>query len=471
MIDHFYESVPGWFDFEDVYRDAVASAPSPAHFVEVGAWLGRSTAFLAVEIARSGKPIRLDVVDHWEGSVNEPAFRDVLRATDVYHEFEGHMRRGGVWDALTVVRGDSAAAAAGYADGSLDFVFIDGSHDYASVRRDVLAWLPKVRPGGTLAGHDWGRYEVAPAVRGVLPEAAVGVRGSSWVYTVPGPPAGGPPATPDHLHAALADRGRLEAFCRARVRVVPVEGSRAAVRVLGGPLLLLDMRDVQIAVHLAMDGFWESWITLAVARHVRPGWRCADVGANCGYFTVLLGSLVGAAGRVWAWEPNPDLALNLRETVRLNGLNGWTEVVEAAATDRPGECRLQLLGQVYPNTLNGSIVWENPAGRVVPVAGRTLDEVCGGHPVDFVKIDVEGAEELTWEGMREVRRANPGVVILLEFNAARYADAAAFVARIQADGFVLRSVDYDGSIRPVGVNELLALDHGDWMLWLTRLPD
>jgi len=68
-----------------------------------------------------------------------------------------------------------------------------------------------------------------------------------------------------------------------------------------------------------MDGFWESWITLAVARHLRPGSRRIDVGANCGYFTALFASLVGSAGRVWAWEPNPDLARDLRESIRLNG--------------------------------------------------------------------------------------------------------------------------------------------------------
>ena len=46
-------------------------------------------------------------------------------------------------------------AAATYPDQSLDFVFLDADHDYESVKADIAAWLPKVKPGGILAGHDY----------------------------------------------------------------------------------------------------------------------------------------------------------------------------------------------------------------------------------------------------------------------------------------------------------------------------
>jgi hypothetical protein len=56
---------------------------------------------------------------------------------------------------VRLARGRSPGAAAGFPDGSLDLVYIDGSHDEASARADVLAWRPKLRPGGWLAGHDY----------------------------------------------------------------------------------------------------------------------------------------------------------------------------------------------------------------------------------------------------------------------------------------------------------------------------
>jgi predicted O-methyltransferase YrrM len=68
-----------------------------------------------------------------------------------------------------------------YADESLDFVFIDGSHDYESVCKDIDAWLPKVKPFGILAGHDYRHYEgVRRAVDSKLQGAQP--KGSSWIY-------------------------------------------------------------------------------------------------------------------------------------------------------------------------------------------------------------------------------------------------------------------------------------------------
>jgi FkbM family methyltransferase len=263
-----------------------------------------------------------------------------------------------------------------------------------------------------------------------------------------------------------SSRAALEVFCRGAARVCPVEGTMAAVRVLGGPLLLVDTRDVQIATHLAMDGFWESWVTLAVARHVRPGWRCVDVGANYGYYTVLLAALAGPAGRVWACEPNPDVARLLRTTVRLNGFEQTVEVLEEAAADRAGELTLSVPEVEVGSRLNGSVAATHPGGRAYPVRARPLDAICGGERVDFVKIDAEGAEPAIWDGMAELRRANPDLTVLMEFNPGRYADPVGFADRIRAAGFEFRHVGYDGELVPTPLAGLADGPPVEWMLWL-----
>ena len=67
-MNHFYKTIPGYFDYEDVYAEVVSSAADGFHFVEIGAWYGQSTSYLAVEIINSGKNIKFDVVDTWKGS-------------------------------------------------------------------------------------------------------------------------------------------------------------------------------------------------------------------------------------------------------------------------------------------------------------------------------------------------------------------------------------------------------------------
>lgn len=201
MIPHYYTNIQGWSDGIDLlYKRMVELAPAPTplgfafngdsfvqqsakvatpvHYVEIGSWRGRSTAYMAVEIANSNKNIRFDAVDTWAGSQDEPEHQNdpaVVNDT-LYNEFLANLKP--VEQYVNPVRMTSLAAAAIYADNSLDFVFIDAQHDYDSVRADILAWWPKVKLGGIIAGHDYNTgpdengvdYGVGRAVRELLPD-------------------------------------------------------------------------------------------------------------------------------------------------------------------------------------------------------------------------------------------------------------------------------------------------------------
>lgn len=157
-MDHFYQDIPGWCDFADLYADVVASLPDGAHIVEVGVWQGQSTAALGVEILNSGKVIRLDVVDHFKGS------SECVTLVDQRSIFEANVApiRHAVRD---IHEEKSWDAARRYADGSLDFVFLDAAHDTASVLKDLAAWWPKIKPGGSIAGHDADWPSVTAALK------------------------------------------------------------------------------------------------------------------------------------------------------------------------------------------------------------------------------------------------------------------------------------------------------------------
>lgn len=164
-----WETIPGWFDFAEFYRAIVADAPASARFVEVGAWLGRSTAYLAGEIARSRKGIELYVVDTWadahgcaEMGVAAPAAGE-----SVFELFRQNLARCGLLGQLHPCVCDSMIAAFMFPAQSLDFCFIDADHAYESVQRDIAAWRPKIKPGGILAGHDYDHERYPSVVRAV----------------------------------------------------------------------------------------------------------------------------------------------------------------------------------------------------------------------------------------------------------------------------------------------------------------
>jgi hypothetical protein len=80
-------------------------------------------------------------------------------------------------------------------DNHFDFVFIDADHAYASVRQDIIDWLPKVKPGGWLCGHDYNKlftaddrdtkYAVKKAVTELLPDHEEDVN-DTWFHRKPG---------------------------------------------------------------------------------------------------------------------------------------------------------------------------------------------------------------------------------------------------------------------------------------------
>jgi hypothetical protein len=151
-MDHIFQRVDGWFTFPKLYSTIVSKAVNGSVFAEVGAWKGKSACYMAVEIVNSGKNIKFDVIDTWEGSdelMNNPS---VMNNT-LYTEFLSNIEP--VKDVINPIRSTSLEASKLYEDSSLDFVFIDASHDYENVKADINAWYPKVKSGGVLAGHDY----------------------------------------------------------------------------------------------------------------------------------------------------------------------------------------------------------------------------------------------------------------------------------------------------------------------------
>jgi FkbM family methyltransferase len=270
---------------------------------------------------------------------------------------------------------------------------------------------------------------------------------------------------PPHL---LGERYALETVSREHSRSLYLGEQTVLCRVLGKYLIYADSQETGITPHLAFDGYWESWITLALARTVRPGWHCLDVGANHGYYTLVMADGAGPTGRVAPIEPTPRLADLLRQTLDVNGFP-YIDVVTKAASDSDGET-LQLV--VPPRrSMNARLSDVVDGGaEAFAVESVTIDSLTREWPrVDLIKVDVEGAEEQVWQGMRETIAHNSDLVIVLEFNVDRYREPRAFIEEIEAAGFPLRYIDIDGEAKGVGPDELLTRQVGqDWMLYLTR---
>lgn len=169
-----WSGVPGFFNFPEFYDKTAARLKDGDAVAEVGVWFGRSVIYLAQACKRAGKRVKIYAVDTFKG---EDAAIVARHGGSIKAAFLANVKRCGVEDLIEVVESDSAAAAALVPDG-LAFAFIDAAHDYESVKRDLAAWIPKVRLGGMIAGHDSQHEPVMRAVIEALPNA----KQAGWIW-------------------------------------------------------------------------------------------------------------------------------------------------------------------------------------------------------------------------------------------------------------------------------------------------
>jgi predicted O-methyltransferase YrrM len=178
-MEHYYHTIQNWFDYTDVFKEAVEKAQDGFKFVEIGVWKGGSTSFMGVEIYNSGKKISFDAIDTFKGSQEHGDVSSFL-----YDEATFNLKPLLDLNVINLIKGHSLEVVLKYEDNSLDFCFIDGSHEYEDIKADLLAYLPKIKTGGILAGHDYDPIwpGVVKAVEEVIGKENIKVIRSTFIY-------------------------------------------------------------------------------------------------------------------------------------------------------------------------------------------------------------------------------------------------------------------------------------------------
>ncbi len=143
-MKHIYQNIEGWFSFPNLYKSMVEKFPTGSRLVEIGVFKGCSFSYLVVEAINSGKKFDLVAIDAfpWEGL--KESFLENMKP------LEGHYR--------LLAGGDSFDRAKDFEDESIDFLFIDANHTYEFVIKDIKSFLPKMKKGGVIAGHDYNEH-------------------------------------------------------------------------------------------------------------------------------------------------------------------------------------------------------------------------------------------------------------------------------------------------------------------------
>ena len=138
------------------------------HVVEIGVRRGGSAQHL-LTFAPSVSYVGVDLWEPIIGDESVPGFRtySAEAALENYNQTIKRLKDFG--ERVKLVKASSIEAAKRFEDESFDCVFIDADHRYEHVKADIAAWMPKVKPGGWLTGHDL----VMPSVVKALEETCV----------------------------------------------------------------------------------------------------------------------------------------------------------------------------------------------------------------------------------------------------------------------------------------------------------
>lgn len=225
--------------------------------------------------------------------------------------------------------------------------------------------------------------------------------------------------------------------------------------VVDGHVMYLDARD---SLDLSLNHVYEPFETELVQSLVHETDTVLDVGANIGYYTLILARLVGPRGRVFAFEPDPANFALLKKNVESNGYKNVV-LVNAALSDRPATLRLYLSEE---NRGDHRIYPSDDARRTIQIPAITADDYLAGlsHEIAFIKMDVQGAEAKVLRGMQRLLQETPKCQMLFEFwpkGMSEAGDEAQHaLASLARHRFSLKLVDQQQkSVQPIDADVLL----------------
>jgi len=179
-----------------------------------------------------------------------------------------------------------------------------------------------------------------------------------------------------------------------------------------GPHMVVDICDLFYPLYfLSVD--YEPETSALIRRVLRPGDVAFDLGANAGYFTLLMASLVGSTGHVHSYEPNPALTNMLAESIALSHYQDRVTLNRVAVSDRCSKSATFYISQLPNNSGVSALTpldWGvrdgiySEAGNVL-VDVVALDDYVREHGVtrcDLLKIDVECSEGAVVRGMQSL---------------------------------------------------------------------
>lgn len=238
--------------------------------------------------------------------------------------------------------------------------------------------------------------------------------------------------------------------------------------------IYVDTRDYGIVPHLIMSGFWEQAVTDTIKRELKLGEHILEVGANFGFYTVLMANIVGESGKIYSFECNPNVFSLLTQTISINGYNKIVSLYDYAASHKEGKEEFSFS---YDQIAGGNLIGEDERNKEKVHVKMARPSVILGdklNDITFIRMDAEGSEALIIFGLSDFIKNKKDLRIVMEFSAAmqksllnkyNIGDIKDFYKKyIYKNGYSVYEIKSDASLRKLSLEDLMNLPHSDVLI-------
>ena len=215
------------------------------------------------------------------------------------------------------------------------------------------------------------------------------------------------------------------------------ENDKYAFKKINSQTIYFDWTDPIIVESFSQSRPYEKGTVSILSKLIKKGMNVVNIGANIGYFTLLIAKLVGPTGHVFAFEPFPKNVEFLRKNIEANGYKN-VEIIQQAVSNTSRKMNLWLKDSAAWHFLSSKNFNEF---EKLQVNTTSLDGFFDNKKlkIDFIMMDAEGSEKNILEGMKNTLNKNPQLEIITEYNPYAFeiagTNAKEFLQNVRENGF------------------------------------
>ena len=206
----------------------------------------------------------------------------------------------------------------------------------------------------------------------------------------------------------------------------------------------------------------EGYESQVLKDHLKKGMTIIDIGANIGYYTLLMGQITGPDGIVYAFEPEPNNFRLLSKNILKNNIQN-IHPFQKAVSDKNGSIKLFISKE---HRGDHKIFETDDKRPSITVDQVSIDDFLKDkRKIDLIKMDIQGAEHLALEGLKHTIAGNKDIIIITEFSPELLRESGGnpedFLDRLISMGFKIRLIDEKNKIlKPIESNKLIHMCKG-----------